>query len=133
MVKRKEQYNVSGTTRVKGNEISRQKQHEDFFFGFFFSTARLFTSLFSGIFGVFGLFPLLCTAKWLGVRQRNKTSHRSNLKFEFKCFFSVSIVCMVNPDADNLTTSISTDENVDFRNIPASCQKHAVETHRTVK
>jgi len=44
---------------------------------------------------------------------------------------AVSIVCMVNPDADNVTTSSSTDEKVDLRNIPESCQKHAVEAHRT--
>ncbi len=57
-------------------------------------------------------------------------------KFFLKNIFfysSVSIVCMVNPDADNATVSQSTDSAAIQRNIPASCHKHSVQKSRTVR
>jgi hypothetical protein len=47
-------------------------------------------------------------------------------------YSSVGIVCMVNPDADNVTSSQSSDPIVSQRNIPAACHEHSVEITRSV-
>jgi hypothetical protein len=39
---------------------------------------------------------------------------------------------MVNPDADNVTSSQSSDPIVSQRNIPAACHEHSVEITRSV-
>ncbi|CAF4221023.1 unnamed protein product, partial [Adineta steineri] len=44
---------------------------------------------------------------------------------------SVSIVCMVDPDADNVTLSKDINSVAVSRNIPASCHKHTVEKSRS--
>ncbi|CAF1012488.1 unnamed protein product [Adineta steineri] len=44
---------------------------------------------------------------------------------------SVSIVCMVDPDADNVTLSNDINSVAVSRNIPASCHKHTVEKSRS--
>ncbi|CAF3679805.1 unnamed protein product [Rotaria socialis] len=44
---------------------------------------------------------------------------------------SVSIVCMVDPSADNLTSSDSNTDPVISRNIPESCKKHTDPNDRT--
>jgi hypothetical protein len=40
---------------------------------------------------------------------------------------------MVNPDADNVTSSLSTDSIATKSNIPESCHKHSVVKTRSVR
>ncbi|CAF3353503.1 unnamed protein product [Rotaria sp. Silwood2] len=68
-------------------------------------------------------------------------SHRLLLAFLaffgfFLCYaqrngLSVSIVCMVNPDVDNTTSTHGSDSVSNQRNIPASCHKHTIEKSRS--
>jgi len=44
---------------------------------------------------------------------------------------AVAIVCMVNPDADNISLAQSSDSAVIQRNIPVSCHKHTIQKSRT--
>ncbi|CAF0921048.1 unnamed protein product [Rotaria sordida] len=68
-------------------------------------------------------------------------SHRLLLAFLaflgfFLCYaqrngLSVGIVCMVNPDADNMTLFDSSDTPIIERDIPAACHKHTVQKSRS--
>jgi hypothetical protein len=65
----------------------------------------------------------------------NEMDLRTNLllKKVFIFFYSsVGIVCMVNPDADNISLVQSGDSIAIQRNTPVSCHKHTVQKSRTV-
>ncbi|CAF1055789.1 unnamed protein product [Adineta ricciae] len=44
---------------------------------------------------------------------------------------AVGIVCMVNPDADNVTLAQSSEISTNHRNIPAACHQHTVQKTRS--
>jgi hypothetical protein len=127
---KKEVYAVSETPGIKGmiNEIlSFEKNLFIIFFNN--STTFLFTSFASCFFGISWLLPLLCSTKWTFVGIDNYPKKQSRFLFRYS---SVAIVCMVNPDADNISSPDTSDPVATHRNIPESCYQHTVERSRSV-
>jgi hypothetical protein len=87
----------------------------------------MFTSSITCFFGISGIFPMLCSTKWSFVRIYLYVNE------VFKEFYSsVGIVCMVNPDADNIASEHTNNSVAIQRNIPASCHQHTMKKSRSV-
>jgi hypothetical protein len=126
MAKTKEEYAVSGTTEVKGMKKWNIIWNKN---NWIFSSIGVFTSIVTCFLGIFWIFSLLCSTKWPCVWLEDEEKKTC---FFISFYSSVGIVCMVNPDADNTTSSHTDDSIVSQRNIPASCHKHSIEKIKTV-
>ena len=87
----------------------------------------VFTPFITCIPCIFGLLSLLCSTKWSLVRI---ISCFNNLFL--RMFFSVGIICMVNPSVDNDAITYSNNSLINHRNIPESCHQHTAQKSRLV-
>ena len=88
----------------------------------------VFTSFITCFSGISGLLSLLCSAQRSFVRI---IFHLNDLFL--RIFFSVGIICMVNPSVDNDPATYNNNSLVKHRNIPASCHQHTAEKSQLVE